>query len=118
MLLGNEDVETLGFLGEEFLTRGTRARLPPNLQQLPEKAFFVATPKIPTNPLLGQEFIYLHDSRRQDPIYRRNVKKASWGTLTNEMTIIRLYIHDDYRQHEEAIYKAFSTSNARSRTHV
>ena len=116
--LGIEDVEASGFLEEEFLTRGTRARLTPELQKLPQKAFFVDTPKIPANPLLGQDFIYLHDSSRQDPIYPRNVKKASWGTLTNEISIIRLYVHDDYRQHVEDIYKAFSASSSRPRTHV
>lgn len=116
--LGIEDVETSGFLEEEFLTQGTRARLTQKLQKLPQKAFFVDTPKIPANPLLGQDFIYLYDSRRQDPIYPRNVKKASWGTLTKEISIIRLYVHDDYRQHEDDIFKAFSASSSRPRTHT
>jgi len=106
--LGIEDVETSGFLEEDALTQATRTRLESNLQQLPPKAFFVDTPKIPTNPLFSEDFIYLYDTERRNPVYSRPVRKTRWGTLTNEMCIIRLYIHDDYRQHESAITRAFS----------
>jgi len=114
--LGIDDIETSGFLEEDILTQGTRSRLPQSLQQLPEKAFFVDTPKIPTNPLIGQEFIFLHDSERSDPIYPRNVKKTSWGTLTEEMSIIRLYVHNEFKRHEEAIIRAFAAGHRERRT--
>lgn len=105
--LGIEDLETSGFLEEEVLTQATRARLPPELQGLPPEAFFVDTPKIAVNPLLGEDYIHIYDPERRSPIYPREVKKARWGTLTNEMCIIRLYIHDDYKQDANAIINAF-----------
>jgi hypothetical protein len=113
--LGIEDVTTSGFLEEEVLTQATRARLPQNLRDLPDKAFFVDTPKIATNPLLGEEFIYMYDHERRNPVYARPVKKARWGTLTNEMCIIRLYVHDDYKQYQKTIVSAF-TQGHRERT--
>jgi HD superfamily phosphohydrolase len=102
-----EDLDTSGFLEEEVLTQATRARLPPTLQDLSSKAFFVDTPKIAANPLLGEDYIHMFDRERRNPIYSREVKKARWGTLTNEMCIIRLYVHDDYKQHASAIINAF-----------
>lgn len=105
--VGIDEVETSGFLEENVLTQGTRTRLPHNLRELPDEAFFVDTPKIPTNPVFGEDFVYLYDPGRSDPFYPRNIWKTSWGTLTREMSIIRLYIHDDYRNYESEIVNAF-----------
>jgi HD superfamily phosphohydrolase len=96
------------YLDSEFYTIGTKAKLETDLQiNLPEEAFFVDIPKIESNPLIGEQFIDIYDPSQKDSIRSREVKSPRWGTLSRELSIIRLYIHDDYREHESTIMKAF-----------
>jgi len=94
----------------EIMTKRTRRNLPENLRErLPEHAFFVDTPKIPLNPMFDQEqYIFLADPESQNGYKTRKIWETSWGSLRQQIFLIRLFIHDDYHAYENEITKAFT----------
>jgi len=92
------------------LTRETRSRLPTALQNIPEHAFYVDTPTFKLNPLFGEQeqYIFILDPSQPDGYRTRRVLETSWGTLQKKILLMRLYIHDDYRAHENEIINAFT----------
>jgi len=92
-----------------IFTQDTRNKLPPKLQHLPDYAFFVDAPTIRLNPLFGdqEDYVFIADSKRTEGYRPRRVLETPWGVLQKKELIMRLFIHDDYREHEEKIVKAF-----------
>jgi HD superfamily phosphohydrolase len=72
---------------------------------LPKEAFFVDTPRIQFNPMLGEDKIYLREV--DGSIRERNVRATRWGTLSMEMGVARLYIHDDHLNYADRLKAAF-----------
>ena len=56
--------------------------------------FFIDTPKLPLNPMLGGEHIYVYDPST-DEVYRRSVLELSWFHIPKTVAVIRLYIDRD-----------------------
>jgi HD superfamily phosphohydrolase len=92
------------------LTQETRNRLPAALQTIPEQAFFVDTPTFKLNPFFGEQelYIFILDPNQHDGYRTRRVLETSWGTLQKKLLLMRLYIHDDFRDHELEIVQAFT----------
>jgi len=110
------DVTLSHYLSEDFATQKTRERLDQALQnQLTEEAFFVDTPKLYLNPMFGgqEQLIYIKDPTTRGGFRPRRIWETSWGTLSREIMLLRLYIHDDHRAHEKAILEAFRRGRPR-----
>ena len=104
------DTRISDYLNENIATQRTRQKLKSPLgNKLPEEAFFVDTPKFVLHPVLGEEEkeIYLKDSSKPEGYRIRKTWDTSWGTLKQEVMLLRLFIHDDYREYENAIRDAF-----------
>jgi len=100
------------------MTQETRNRLPPELRNLPEEAFFVDTPTFKLNPLFGEEedYIFIYDEKRPEGFRPRRLLETSWAKLEKKLLLMRLYIHDNYRENEQQIVQAFTQRQAE--THV
>lgn len=101
-----ESDDLSGFVDGESINTMVRNKMQEKLQNLPNWAFFVDTPRIPTDPMEGEWSIYLYDSKSGE-VNPRNIWETRWGKLSREMAIIRLYIHDDYGRYEKDIVNAF-----------
>lgn len=101
-----------------ILTQQARSKLPSGLRDLPEEAFFVDAPTIRLNPLFGEEedYVFIADSKRPLGFRPRRVLETPWGVLQKKILLMRLFIHDDYRKHENEIVQAFGLRSAG--THV
>jgi len=93
----------------EILTQETKDKLPSELSNLSDEAFFIDTPKINLNPYFGQQeaYIFLADSKEPEGYRPRRIWETTWGTLQRNVLLLRLFIHDDFREHENEIVKAF-----------
>jgi len=100
------------------ITNETRKRLPLELRNLPEEAFFVDTPTFKLNPLFGEEedYIFIYDEERPEHFRPRRILETPWGRLEKKLLLMRLYIHDNYRENEQQIVQAFS--RRREETHA
>jgi len=56
--------------------------------------FFIDTPKLPLNPMLGGEHIYVLDPSTGE-VQRRSVLELSWFHIPKTVAVIRLYIDRD-----------------------
>jgi len=101
-----------------MMTQETRNRLPPELRNLPEDAFFVDTPTFKLNPLFGEEedYIFIYDQKQPEGFRPRRILETPWATLEKRILLMRLYIHDNYRENEQQIAQAFTQRQAG--THV
>lgn len=92
------------------LTTEIRSKLPKRLQNLPDEAFFVDTPIFKLNPLFGEgeEYIFIYDEKLPEKFKPRRVLETPWGKFEKKLLIIRLYVHDKYRQHGKQIVQAFT----------
>jgi len=61
----------------------------------PENAFFVDTPNLPSNPMKGEDKVFLLDtiSGKVEP---RPIWKTFWGEIPRIMYILRLYVNKRY----------------------
>jgi len=108
-----EPEEISAFVREDVLTETTRGNLPAKLKRtLPPDSFFVDTPKIPTNPMEGDLFIYIYNPDTGE-VAPRNVWETRWGKMSREMAIVRLFIHHDYEKNEQDIREAFPKTEKR-----
>jgi len=101
----------------KILTSQTRERLPNNLKKsLPEEAFFVDTPIIPLNPMFGgeEEYIFLSDPNVSDGFRARRVWETSWGILSKQVLLLRLFIHDKCLNQRNEIVNAFKMKGERT----
>ena len=101
----------------ELKTKQTRENLPKKIQEtLPEEAFFIDTPKIPLYPMFGEgeQYIFLIDPQSSSGYKARRIWETSWGSLRQQILLIRLFIHDDYRKYENEIIDAFTRSTQRT----
>jgi len=91
------------------LTEETRDRLPRNLRNLPEEAFFIDAPTFKIDPRFGEQesFIFLADPRSQNGYRLRRVWETTWGRLQREVIILRLFIHEEYQKYENEIIQSF-----------
>jgi HD superfamily phosphohydrolase len=99
-------------------TQEIRSKLPSNLRDLPEYAFFVDTPTFKLNPLFGEQeqYIFIQSENQPEHYKPRRVLETNWGSLQKKVLLMRLYIHDDFQQHSEQIVNAFTQRH--SGTHV
>lgn len=99
-----------------MMTQETRNKLPLELRNLPEDAFFVDTPTFKLNPLFGEEedYIFIYDEKQPEGFRPRRVLETPWGKLEKKLLLMRLYIHDDYRENEQQIVQAFTQRQART----
>jgi hypothetical protein len=74
----------------------------------PEEAFFVDTPKIALNPITRpmQDKTVLF-KKSDGTVEERDVWNTRWGKLSEQMGVVRLYIHDDFSQYRELLKGAF-----------
>ncbi|MCW4020667.1 MAG: hypothetical protein NWF14_05515, partial [Candidatus Bathyarchaeota archaeon] len=102
----------------DILTRNTRSKLSSDLRDTPDKAFFIDTPTFRLNPQFGQQedFIFLADPRETRGYRPRRVLETTWGSLRKKMFLLRLYIHDDYKEYADKIVDSFWSRPAE--THV
>lgn len=100
------------------LKQETRNRLPPELRELPEEAFFVDAPTFKLNPLFGEleDYIFVADPQRTEGFRPRRVLETPWGSLQKKVLLMRLFIHEDFQEHKDEIVQAFRTRPAG--THV
>jgi len=106
----NEEVGLLSSRNlDKSLTEDIRAKLPKKLQNISEDAFFVDTPVIKLNPYFGNEedVIFLTDSTKKEGYHSRKIWDTNWGKLQRRVLLLRLFIHDDFREHENEIIDAF-----------
>jgi len=91
------------------LTEETRERMPRKLRSLPEEAFFIDAPTFKTDPRFGEQesFIFLADPKSQNGYRLRRVWETTWGQLQREVIILRLFIHEKYREYENEIIQSF-----------
>jgi HD superfamily phosphohydrolase len=72
---------------------------------LPQEAFFVDTPKIQFNPMFPEQKVYF--KQVDGKISERNVRETRWGTLSLQMGVARLYIHDEHTKYANRLRRAF-----------
>jgi len=91
------------------LTEEMRGRLPSELSGLPEEAFFIDTPSFRLNPRFGEQeaYIFLADPRAPEGFRPRRVWETTWGQLQRQVVLLRLFVHENYRDHEDEITRAF-----------
>ncbi len=81
-----------------------------------DRDFFVDTPKLPLNPMLGDEILYVRDPTGY--IYKRSVLELTWFHIPRSVAVIRLYIHRDRVRDTEklrlAFYRIFEHGELRS----
>ena len=82
----------------------------------PEVDFFIDTPKLPLNPMLSDEIIYVRDLTEH--IYSRRVIELTWFHIPRSVAVIRLYVHrervKDYAKLRQVFYQIFEQGVPRS----
>lgn len=106
------------FLNEDNLS----AMLAENLKdKIPHEAYFVDTPNLPLNPMIGEEEVAIIDMSTSPPIVSREpVRETSWGEIPYSLWTIRLYLDVKYENIKEDVGKAFRAVMAgetKGRTH-
>ncbi len=102
----------------KLITQRIRNRLPPELKDLPDEAFFVDTPIFKLNPLFGEEdeYIFIYDEKQPKGYKPQRILETPWGRLEKKLLLMRLYIHDDYQNYTHQIISAFAQRE--TETHV
>ncbi len=85
-------------------------KLSEKLSDVPPEAYFVDTPNLHLNPMLGEDMVCVLDTSEGVPIEsHESVKKTAWGDMPNFLWNVRLYLHNDYKQSEDKVKKAFKS---------
>jgi len=106
------------FLKEDDLCRLLSDKLK---GKIPEEAYFVDTPNLPLNPMIGEEEVCIIDMSTSPPTTsHESIRKTSWGEIPPLIWTIRLYRHIDYEKIEEEVKQNFRTlveGESKTRTH-
>ena len=108
----------LSFLKEDDLCRLLSDKMK---GKLPDEAYFVDTPNLPLNPMIGEEEVLIIDmSTSPHKAWHESIRKTSWGEIPSLIWTIRLYLHVDYDAIKEDVRQNFRTAiegESQSRTH-
>jgi len=89
--------------------------------KIPHDAYFVDTPYLPLNPMLGEDEVCMIDmSTSPATVSREPVRRTSWGEVPYSVWTIRLYLDINYQEIKEEVKKAFRAiieGKRLSRTH-
>jgi len=76
--------------------------------KIPSEAYFIDTPNLPLNPMMGEEEVCLIDTSSHPPVVLREpVRETSWGEIPYSVWTIRLYLDTGYENTKEDIKKVF-----------
>ena len=87
---------------ESMIEEKIRSR---GLELIKDRDFFIDTPKLPLNPMLGDEIIYIRDNTGY--IYKRRVLELTWFHIPRSVSVIRLYIHRSKTKEAEKLRTIF-----------
>ena len=96
---------TMLFLSEEDL----RTLLSEKLKGgIPQDAYFVDTPPVHLNPMMGENEVVIIDTASSPPtVLREPIRKTSWGEIPYSVWTIRLYLDVRHKEIEKEVRKAF-----------
>jgi HD superfamily phosphohydrolase len=98
-------------------TEDLRRHLPAAVREkLPKDSFFVDTPAIDANPMFDEEYVYVCEEDSPNRPIQRDILETKWGPISREFWIVRLYVREEYKKHEDDLRQAFAKIH-RSRTH-
>ncbi|RLG19987.1 hypothetical protein DRN74_06140 [Candidatus Micrarchaeota archaeon] len=89
--------------------------------ELPTDAYFVDTPNLPLNPMVGEEEVCIIDTSKSPPeVWHEPIRKTSWGEVPRSIWTIRLYLHTEYKKKKEEVKQVFRkliNGETKTRTH-
>jgi len=95
------------FLSEDDLSALLSEKLK---DKIPLEAYFVDTPNLPLNPMIGEEEVCMINMSASPPtVTREPVRRTSWGEVPYSVWTIRLYLDIKYENIKEDVRKAFKT---------
>lgn len=111
-------VPAMPFLSEDHLSALLSEKLK---NEIPHEAYFVDTPYLPLNPMLGEDEVCIIDTSTSPPtVSREPVRKTSWGEVPYSVWTIRLYLDIKYEKAKQEAKKAFRKvikGETKQRTH-
>jgi len=108
---------SLSFLSENDISRSLLEKLG---KKIPVDAYFVDTPNLSLNPMVGEADVSLVDYSTSPPITTREpIRRTSWGEIPHSVWTIRLYLDVRYNKHRQEVKRAFDAvfEGAGQRTH-
>jgi hypothetical protein len=110
--------EPMRFLREDDLCRLLSDKLK---GKIPEEAYFIDTPNLHLNPMIGEEEVCIIDMSTSPPtISHESIRKTSWGEVPPLIWTIRLYLHSDYDKIKDEVkqdFRALIEGESKTRTH-
>lgn len=77
---------------------------------IPEDAYFVDTPNLRMNPMIGENQVCFVDNSTKPPtVTHEPISKTLFGEIPYSVWSVRLYIHKKYNSEEERLRKAFNS---------
>jgi len=77
---------------------------------IPDDAFFVDTPNLKMNPMIGDSQVCIIDRNAKPAgITRESITKTSFGDIPYSIWSVRLYLHKKFKSKEEKIRKVFNS---------
>jgi hypothetical protein len=113
-----ENPGLMPFLNEDDLSKLLSNKMK---GKIPDDAYFIDTPNLPLNPMIGEEQVCIIDVLTSPPSTRHeSIRKTSWGGLPPIIWTIRLYLHVDYEEIKDEVrrhFKALIEEESKTRTH-
>jgi hypothetical protein len=110
--------EPMRFLKEDDLCKLLSDKLK---GKIPEEAYFIDTPNLHLNPMIGEEEVCIIDTSTSPPaISHESIRKTSWGEVPPLIWTIRLYLHSDYDKIKDEVkqdFRALIEGESKTRTH-
>ena len=77
---------------------------------IPDYAYFVDTPNLKMNPMIGESHVCFIDRRSRNPsVTHESISKTSFGEIPYSVWSVRLYMHKKFKREEERLRKAFNS---------
>ncbi|MGQ9461419.1 MAG: HD domain-containing protein [Candidatus Bathyarchaeaceae archaeon] len=110
--------EPMRFLKEDDLCRLLSDKLK---GKIPEEAYFIDTPNLHLNPMIGEEEVCVIDMSTSPPTTtHESIRKTSWGEVPPLIWTIRLYLRSDYDKIKDEVkqdFRALIEGQSKTRTH-
>jgi len=102
----SDALEALLIMSKEFLERAIHEKLSKlGLKLEAGSDFFVDTPKLPLNPMLSDDVVYIKDAGGY--IYRKRVLELAWFSIPRTIFAVRLYINRSIADKSELLRTVF-----------
>lgn len=77
---------------------------------IPKDAYFVDTPNLRMNPMIGENQVCILDNSVNPPsMCHESISKTSFGEIPYAVWSVRLYLHKRYKVEQEKLRKAFNS---------